>query len=73
MSLIRAALPSVPLDGRDGVVVAQFLGTAADAWAAAKTEGSADCALGRASFLRLLERGAGVALRDVVEDAGGLP
>ncbi len=61
----------VPVDDRDGVVVAQFLRMAADAWAAAKTEDAADRALERMRFLRLLERGAGVALHDVVEDARG--
>ena len=62
---------SVPVDDRDGVAVAQFLRMAADAWAAAKTEEAADRALERVRFLRLLERGAGVALRDAVEDARG--
>ena len=62
---------SVPVDDRDGVAVAQFLRMAADAWAAAKTEESTDRALERVRFLRLLERGAGVALRDAVEDARG--
>lgn len=62
---------SVPVDGRDGVAVAQFLRMAADAWAAAKSEESADHVLGRVRFLRLLKRGAGVALRDAVEDARG--
>ena len=41
---------------------------AADAWAAAKTEDAADRALERVRFLRLLERGAGVALHDAVEN-----
>ena len=62
---------SVPVDGRDGVAVAQFLRMAADAWAAAKTEESADRALERVRFLRLLERGASVALHDAVGDARG--
>ena len=62
---------SVPVDDRDGVAVAQFLRMAADAWAAAKTDEAADRALERVRFLRLLERGAGVALRDAVADARG--
>ena len=62
---------SVPVDGRDGVAIAQFLRMAADAWAAAKTEESADRTLERVRFLRLLERGAGVALHDAVENARG--
>ncbi|WJZ68551.1 hypothetical protein [Kocuria rosea] len=49
--------------------MAQFLRMAADAWATAKAVESADRALERVRFLRLLERGAGVALRDAVEDA----
>jgi hypothetical protein len=49
---------SVPVDNRDGVAVAQFLRVAAVAWAAAKTQESADRALKRVRFLRLLERGA---------------
>lgn len=68
---VALANNSVPVDGRDGVAVAQFLRMAADAWAAAKTEESADRALERVRFLRLLERGAGVALRDAVEGARG--
>jgi hypothetical protein len=60
---------SVPVDDRDGVAFAQFLHMAADAWTAAKTEEAADRALERVRFLRLLERGTGVALRDAVEDA----
>ncbi|GAB2625834.1 hypothetical protein GCM10009696_34810 [Kocuria himachalensis] len=48
---------SVPVDGRDGVAVSQFLRMAADAWAAAKTEECTDRALERVRFLRLLERG----------------
>ncbi|MFC4905567.1 hypothetical protein [Kocuria oceani] len=62
---------SVPVDDRDGVAVAQFLRMAADAWAATKTEESIDRALERVRFLRLLERGAGVARRDAVGDARG--
>ena len=62
---------SVPVDDRDGVAVAQFLRMAADAWATAKTEEVADRALERVRFLRLLERGAGVAPRDAVQDARG--
>ncbi|MFF0903216.1 UNVERIFIED_CONTAM: hypothetical protein RF653_06030 [Kocuria sp. CPCC 205316] len=62
---------SVPVNDRDGVVVAQFLRMAADAWAAAKTEEATDRALERVRFLRLLELGAGVALHDAVEDARG--
>lgn len=62
---------SVPVDDRGGVAVAQFLRMAADAWAAAKTEEAPDRALERVRFLRLLERGAGVALRDAVDDARG--
>ena len=62
---------SVPVDDRDGVAVAQFLRMAADAWAVAKTEDASDRALERVRFLRLLERGAGVALRDAVGDARG--
>jgi hypothetical protein len=62
---------SVSVDDRYGVAVAQFLRIAADAWAAAKTEEAADRALERVRFLRLLERGAGVALRDAVVDARG--
>ncbi|EYT53305.1 hypothetical protein H488_0107465 [Kocuria sp. UCD-OTCP] len=62
---------SVPVDDRDGVAVAQFLRMAADAWAAAKTDEAADRALERVRFLRLLERGAGVALHDAVNDARG--
>lgn len=62
---------SVPVDGGDGVAIAQFLRMAADAWAAAKTVESTDRALERVRFLRLLERGAGMALRDAVEDARG--
>ena len=62
---------SVPVDGRDGVAVSQFLRMAADAWAAAKTEECTDRALERVRFLRLLERGAGVALHEAVEDARG--
>ncbi|MUN64771.1 hypothetical protein GMA12_16760 [Kocuria sediminis] len=62
---------SVPVDDRDGAAVAQFLRMAADAWATAKTEESTDRALERMRLLRLLERGAGVALHDAVEDARG--
>ncbi|MBD2763535.1 hypothetical protein IEE92_13455 [Kocuria sp. cx-116] len=62
---------SVPVDDRDGVAVAQFLRMAADAWVASKTEEAADRALERVRFLRLLERGAGVALHDAVDDARG--
>lgn len=61
----------VPVDDRDGVAVAQFLRMAADAWADAKTEVPVDRALEQVRFPRLLERGAGVALRDAVEDARG--
>ena len=62
---------SVPVDDRDGVAVAPFLRMAADAWAAAKTDEAADRAMERVRFLRLLERGAGVALHDTVRDARG--
>lgn len=70
---LRVALAhhSVPVDDRDGVAVAQFLRMAADAWSAAKTEEGAGRALDQVRFLRLLERGAGVALHDAVEDARG--
>lgn len=62
---------SVPVDDRDGVAVSQFLRMAADAWAAAKAVEAADRALERVRFLHLLERGAGVALHDAVENAPG--
>ena len=57
---LRSALAvhSEAVDDRDGVAVAQFLRVAAVAWAAAKTQESADRALKRVRFLRLLERGA---------------
>ncbi|MEX5235840.1 hypothetical protein [Kocuria arenosa] len=60
---------AVPVDDRNGVAVAQFLRMAADAWAATKAGEAADRALERVRFLRLLERGAEVALGDAVEDA----
>lgn len=60
---------SVPVDDRDGVSVAQFLRMAADAWASAKTDEAADRALERVRFLRLVERGTGVALQEAVDDA----
>ncbi|PAU89206.1 hypothetical protein CK505_13950 [Kocuria sp. WN036] len=70
---LKAALVdrSVPADDRDGVAVAQYLRMAADAWAAARTEEIADRTLGRSRFLRLLERGASLALHDAVQDVRG--
>ena len=70
---LRTALAdhSVLVDDRNGVAVAQFLRMAVDAWAAAKPEEITDRALERVRFLRLLGRGAGVALHDAVEDARG--
>lgn len=62
---------SVPVDDRGGVAVAQFLRMAADAWAAVWTDDVSDRDLERVRFLRLLGCGAGVALRDAVEDARG--
>lgn len=61
----------VPVDDRDGVAVAQYLCTAADAWAAAETEETADRARERVRSLRRLERGAVVALHDAVQDGLG--
>lgn len=63
------AAHSVPVDDRDGVSVAQFLQMAAAAWAAMKTDEPADRALERVRFLRLVERGADVALQAAVDEA----
>jgi hypothetical protein len=68
---VTLADSSVPVDDCDGVAAAQFLCMAADVRAAVKTEEAADRALERVRFLRLLERGAGVALHNAVEDARG--
>lgn len=58
-----------PVDDRDGLALAQFLQMAADAWAASRTNDAGDRALERVRLLRLVERGADVALRDAVDDA----
>lgn len=62
---------AAPVDERNGVAATQFRGMAVHAWAAAKTVETAERALERVPFLLMVERGAGMARPDVVEDARG--